>query len=43
MIEEAKRLGADAVIGVRFGTTQIMQEGAEILAYGTAVRLKKKE
>jgi uncharacterized protein YbjQ (UPF0145 family) len=43
MIEEAKRLGADAVIGVRFGTTQIMQGVAEILAYGTAVKLRKKE
>ncbi len=43
MIQEAKRLGADAVIGVRFGTSQIMEGVAEILAYGTAVRLKKKE
>lgn len=43
MIEEAKRLGADAVIGVRFGTTQIMQGVAEILAYGTAVKIRKKE
>lgn len=40
MIQEAKRLGADAIIGVRFGTTQIMQGVAEILAYGTAVKLK---
>jgi len=43
MIEEAKRLNADAIIGVRFGTTQIMQGVAEILAYGTAVKIKKKE
>ncbi len=43
MIEEAKKLGADAIIGVRFGTTQIMQGVAEILSYGTAVKIKKKE
>jgi uncharacterized protein YbjQ (UPF0145 family) len=41
MMEEAKRLNADAIIGVRFGTTQIMQGVAEILAYGTAVKIKK--
>ncbi|MCX7845105.1 MAG: YbjQ family protein [Dictyoglomaceae bacterium] len=43
MIQEAKNLNADAIIGVRFGTTQIMQGVAEILAYGTAVKLRKKE
>lgn len=43
MIQEAKKIGADAIIGVRFGTTQIMQGVAEILAYGTAVKIKKKE
>lgn len=41
MTKEAEKLGADAIIGVRFGTTQIMQGVAEILAYGTAVKLKK--
>ncbi len=40
MTKEAEKLGADAIIGVRFGTTQIMQGVAEILAYGTAVKLK---
>ncbi|MEW6771089.1 MAG: YbjQ family protein [Bacillota bacterium] len=40
MEAEASRLGADAVIGVRFATTQVMAGAAEILAYGTAVRLK---
>lgn len=43
MIESAKNKGADAIIGVRFGTTQIMQGVAEILAYGTAVKTKKRE
>lgn len=38
--EEAARLGADAVIAVRFTSTQIMTGAAEILAYGTAVCLK---
>lgn len=38
--EEAAKLGADAVIAVRFTSTQIMTGAAEILAYGTAVRLR---
>jgi uncharacterized protein YbjQ (UPF0145 family) len=37
MLEEAGRLGANAVIGLRFSTAEIMQHAAEILAYGTAV------
>ena len=37
MIEKAKQMGANAVIGVRFGTTMITQGIAEIYAYGTAV------
>ncbi|MCS6981257.1 MAG: YbjQ family protein [Flavobacteriales bacterium] len=40
MIEDARRLGADAVVGVRFSTSAVMQGCAEILAYGTAVRLR---
>lgn len=43
MISEAEKLGADAVVGVRFGSSSVMQSAAEILAYGTAVKLKKKE
>jgi len=43
MISEAEKLGADAVVGVRFGSASVMQSAAEIFAYGTAVRLKKKE
>ena len=38
MKAEAKALGADAVIGVRFGTSMVAQGAAELLAYGTAVR-----
>src|SRR3989338_1617341 len=40
MVEEAKRKKADAVVNVRFATSDIMQGAAEILVYGTAVRLK---
>ncbi|MEN6576207.1 MAG: YbjQ family protein [Phycisphaerales bacterium] len=37
MIEEARKLGANAVVGVRFSTSEVMTHAAEILAYGTAV------
>jgi len=40
MIEEAKQLEADAVINIRFSTSYIMQNAAEILVYGTAVKIK---
>ena len=41
MIEEAKKLGADAVVGMRYGTSAIMQGTAEIIAYGTAVKISR--
>jgi uncharacterized protein YbjQ (UPF0145 family) len=40
MTADAKALGADAVVGVRFTTTSVMQGAAELLAYGTAVRVE---
>ncbi len=40
MESEASELGADAVVNVRFETAQVTDGGAEILAYGTAVRLE---
>jgi len=40
MLEEARRLGAHAVLGVRYATASVMQGAAEILVYGTAVRLE---
>ena len=40
MIEEANSLGADAIIGVRFQTSMVMQGAAEMLCYGTAVKLE---
>ena len=40
MVDEAEQLGADAIIGVRYGSSMVMQGAAEILAYGTAVKFK---
>ncbi|HRW20796.1 MAG TPA: YbjQ family protein [Bacteroidales bacterium] len=40
MTDDAQKLGADAIINVRFNTAMIMQGTAEILAYGTAVKIK---
>ncbi len=40
MLGEARALGADAVVCVRYSTSQIMSGGAEMLAYGTAVKLR---
>ena len=40
MINEAIKLNADAIIGFRFMTSMIMQGASEMLAYGTAVKLK---
>jgi uncharacterized protein YbjQ (UPF0145 family) len=41
MIAEAKRLGADGIVAMRFVTAPVMQGAAELLAYGTAVKLDK--
>lgn len=43
MNEEATKLGANAVINVRFMTSQVMQGCSEILVYGTAVKTKAKD
>lgn len=40
MIQDAQHMGADAVVGVRFTTSVITQGASEILAFGTAVKLK---
>jgi len=37
MVEKAKKLGANAVIGVRFASSAVMSGASEVLAYGTAV------
>ena len=39
MVDEAEALGADAVINIRYGSSAIMQGAAEIVAYGTAVKI----
>ena len=39
MVDDAESMGADAVIGVRYGSSAIMQGAAEVIAYGTAVRI----
>ena len=38
MIQEAEELEADAVIGMRYASSSIMQSAAEVMAYGTAIR-----
>lgn len=38
MVDEASRYGADAVIGLRYASSSIMQGSAEVIAYGTAVK-----
>ena len=41
MVAQAEKLGADAIINVRFTTTSVIASAAELLAYGTAVKLNK--
>ena len=41
MIAQAEELGADAIINIRFVTTSVIGSAAELLAYGTAVKLSK--
>lgn len=38
MVEEAERMGADAVVNVRYSSASVMQGAAEVMAYGTAVK-----
>lgn len=40
MVDQAVRMGADAVIGVRYTTNSIMEQAAEVLVFGTAVKYK---
>ncbi len=42
MVEQAKSIGADGIVGINFGTSMISQGAAEMMAFGTAVKLKKK-
>ena len=40
MIEDAEKQGANAIVGMRFATSMVMQNAAEVLAYGTGVVTK---
>ena len=40
MADQARQLGADAVVGMRYATSSVMQAAAEVLAFGTAVRFR---
>ena len=40
MVESAEKIGADAIVGMRYGSSAIMASASEMLAYGTAVKLK---
>ncbi|MBO5220464.1 MAG: YbjQ family protein [Butyricicoccus sp.] len=40
MCEEAEALGADAIVCVRYASAAVMQNAAEVMAYGTAVKYK---
>ncbi|HLA45827.1 MAG TPA: YbjQ family protein [Aggregatilineales bacterium] len=42
MTEHARELGADGIVAVRFTTSSIMNNAAELFVYGTAVKLRKK-
>lgn len=39
MVDEATALGADAIVNVRFASSSMMQSAAEVVAYGTAVKI----
>lgn len=43
MVEEAEALGADAIVGMRYVSSAVMQSAAEIVAFGTAVKYVKKK
>jgi uncharacterized protein YbjQ (UPF0145 family) len=40
MVEDAEKKGANAIVSMRFGTSMVMQNAAEVLAYGTGVVLE---
>ena len=40
MVDEAEALGADAIVGMHYASSAVMQGAAEVVAYGTAVKLK---
>jgi len=43
MVDDAEQLGADAIINIRFGSSTVMNGAAEVIAYGTAVKIKQQK
>lgn len=41
MVAQAAAMGADAIVGVRIASSSVMQNAAEVLCYGTAIRFKR--
>jgi len=39
MIDQAEKMGANAIVGARFATSMVMSAAAEMVAYGTAVKV----
>lgn len=39
MVDEAEAMGTDAIVGIRYGSSAVMQGAAEVVAYGTAVKI----
>jgi uncharacterized protein YbjQ (UPF0145 family) len=40
MVEEAEKMGADGIVNIRYASSSVMQNAAEVIAYGTAVKCK---
>ncbi|AKI96896.1 heavy metal-binding domain-containing protein [Kosmotoga pacifica] len=43
MVDEAEKMNADAIVAFRMGSSAVMSGAAEMVAYGTAVKLRKSE
>jgi uncharacterized protein YbjQ (UPF0145 family) len=41
MVEHAEQIGANAVVGIRYDATEVMEGVTEVLCYGTAVRVER--
>jgi uncharacterized protein YbjQ (UPF0145 family) len=40
MVEEAEKMGADGIVNIRYASSSVMQNAAEVIVYGTAVKIK---
>jgi len=43
MVMEAEEMGADAIVGMRYASAEVLQGAAEVIAYGTAVRFRDED